>query len=195
MTIGVVFVRHGTRIKLIAILFAYRRTVQKLFMHQSPAFQHDEAAWERGSSTRREWGRGTRNAGTFPVIKSIKNVNCRAAALPDEPNCVGRRRVEQTGRRAIGTDAGQHDLNKPQPPSGQSKFDNDTFVDNANRRNARDANASSKQSPDDNLARIRSAIARTQADGDAALPHNEANPAGVKLQARITNHLMIGEGL
>lgn len=34
-TIGVVFVRHGTRIKLIAILFAYRRTVQKLFMHQS----------------------------------------------------------------------------------------------------------------------------------------------------------------
>jgi hypothetical protein len=39
-TIGVVFVRHGTRIKLIAILFAYRRTVQKLFMHQSrPAQQ------------------------------------------------------------------------------------------------------------------------------------------------------------
>jgi len=36
-TIGVVFVRHGTRIKLIAILFAYRRTVQKLFMHQSHA--------------------------------------------------------------------------------------------------------------------------------------------------------------
>jgi len=34
-TIGVVFVRHGARIKLIAILFAYRRTVQKLFMHQS----------------------------------------------------------------------------------------------------------------------------------------------------------------
>ncbi|MDX0500910.1 effector protein [Sinorhizobium medicae] len=91
--------------------------------------------------------------------------------------------LKQTGRRAIGTDAGQHDLNKPQPPSGQSKFDNDTFVDNANRRNARDANASSKQRPDDNLARIRSAIARTQADGDAALPHNEANPAGVKLQA------------
>ena len=34
-TISVVFVRHGTRIKLIAILYAYRRTVQKLFMHQS----------------------------------------------------------------------------------------------------------------------------------------------------------------
>ncbi|ANP89280.1 hypothetical protein BA011_26210 (plasmid) [Rhizobium leguminosarum] len=39
-TIGVVFVRHGTRIKLIAILFAYRRTVQKLFMHQSQAAQN-----------------------------------------------------------------------------------------------------------------------------------------------------------
>ncbi|UFX13074.1 hypothetical protein [Sinorhizobium meliloti] len=38
-TIGVVFVRHGTRIKLIAILFAYRRTVQKLFMHQSQVYQ------------------------------------------------------------------------------------------------------------------------------------------------------------
>ncbi|KSV90786.1 hypothetical protein N181_31175 [Sinorhizobium fredii USDA 205] len=33
--IGVVFIRHGTQIKLIAILFAYRRTVQKLFMQQS----------------------------------------------------------------------------------------------------------------------------------------------------------------
>ncbi|MFA1676863.1 hypothetical protein ACDY97_30085, partial [Rhizobium mongolense] len=30
-------IRHGTQIKLIAILFAYRRTVQKLFMHQSPS--------------------------------------------------------------------------------------------------------------------------------------------------------------
>ncbi|MDH6206706.1 hypothetical protein M2310_007405, partial [Rhizobium leguminosarum] len=51
----VVFVRHGTRIKLIAILFAYRRTVQKLFMHQSleesndivpakPAAAHDRAS-------------------------------------------------------------------------------------------------------------------------------------------------------
>ncbi|MBY3391042.1 effector protein [Rhizobium laguerreae] len=44
--------------------------------------------------------------------------------------------------------------------------------------------ASSKESSNDNLARIRAAIARTQADGEAALPHNEANPvAGVKLQA------------
>ncbi|NEK54822.1 effector protein [Rhizobium leguminosarum] len=84
----------------------------------------------------------------------------------------------------MGRDAGQHDLNKPQPPGGQSKFDNDTFVDNANRRNARDANASSKESSNDNLARIMAAIGRTQADGDAVLSHNEANPvAGVKLQA------------
>lgn len=34
-TIGVVFVRHETRIKLIAILSDYRQPVQKLFMHQS----------------------------------------------------------------------------------------------------------------------------------------------------------------
>jgi len=59
-TIGVVFVRHGTRIKLIAILFAYRRTVQKLFMHQSPCAVHaprglrgpDLAADRRGSLNR-----------------------------------------------------------------------------------------------------------------------------------------------
>ncbi|MFW8642238.1 UPF0149 family protein [Rhizobium beringeri] len=33
-TIGVVFVRHGTRIKLISILPAYRQTVDKGSMHQ-----------------------------------------------------------------------------------------------------------------------------------------------------------------
>ncbi|XKM38376.1 hypothetical protein A4U53_004310 (plasmid) [Rhizobium ruizarguesonis] len=49
-TIGVVFVRHGTRIKLIAILFAYRRTVQKLFMHQSRSdhiVAHCGDAWNK----------------------------------------------------------------------------------------------------------------------------------------------------
>ncbi|MEI8703362.1 MULTISPECIES: effector protein [unclassified Mesorhizobium] len=106
------------------------------------------------------------------------------------------RELEQIGRKSvIGPDASQ-DLNEPQPPSGQGKFGNDkTFVDNDNRK---DANASSKESSNDNLARIRMAAERAQADGrrilappitlkrfgalaDAAQAHDEANPvAAVK---------------
>ncbi|RNJ41484.1 effector protein [Mesorhizobium erdmanii] len=113
------------------------------------------------------------------------------------------RELEQIGRKsAIGPDAGQDDLNKPQPPNRQGKFGNDkTFVDNDNGRNAGDANASSKESSNDNLARIRMAAARAQADGrqalsppttlkrfgtpaDTAQPHKEANHvAAVKPQA------------
>ena len=67
-------------------------------------------------------------------------------------------------KNSSGPDAGQDDLNKPQPPSRQGKFGNDeTFVDNDNRQNARDANASSSQSSSDNLTRIRMAAARAQA--------------------------------
>jgi hypothetical protein len=56
-TIGVVFVRHGTRIKLIAILFAYRRTVQKLFMHQSRDAWNKLVAqpWKIMSIGMRDW--------------------------------------------------------------------------------------------------------------------------------------------
>ncbi|MFW8642034.1 hypothetical protein ACOJBO_01255 [Rhizobium beringeri] len=39
-TIGVVFVRHGTRIKLISILPAYRQTVDRGSMHQRCIDQH-----------------------------------------------------------------------------------------------------------------------------------------------------------
>lgn len=113
------------------------------------------------------------------------------------------RELEQTGLKAvIGPDAGQDDLNRPQPPRRQRILGTDkTFVDDDNRKNARDANASSTESSNDNLARIRMAAAQAQADGrqalsppitlkrlgalaDAAQPHKEANPvAAVKTQA------------
>ncbi|MER8576688.1 effector protein [Mesorhizobium sp. M1409] len=105
-------------------------------------------------------------------------------------------------KNAIDSDTGQDDLSKPQPPGRQGRSGADkTFVDNDNRKNAEDANASSKESSNDNLARIRMAAAKAQADGrpglsppialkrlgaqaDAAQPHNGANPvAAVKPQA------------
>ncbi|MBP2450034.1 effector protein [Rhizobium leguminosarum] len=76
--------------------------------------------------------------------------------------------IASDGRDLTQTHAGQDDLENPQPAGEPSKFANNTFVD-TNRRNARDANASSEEFSNENIAKIMMAVARTQADGLQAL--------------------------
>ncbi|CDX20918.1 putative effector protein [Mesorhizobium plurifarium] len=118
------------------------------------------------------------------------------------------RELEQIGgNNAIGPDAGQDNLKKSQPPSRQGEFGKPrTFVENDNRQ---DANASSRGSSNDNLARIRMAAERAHAEGrrilsppvtlkrfgalaDAAQPHDKANPvAAVNPEANARRMAMI----